>query len=205
MWCLLQESNLGLLLTKEVLGHRAERACAEEGPFRGCSAEGVSDLDLLNLSDQGLAVLLDELHDVENLVRPSSQGAELGTGELRRAVTVEIERVHLRVAATTGAVGGERSIGSADTHPPLHVRQDHDAVVAALMDVDPVPGIEPGSARWRRAVLPLDDTGMARSGGLEPPSSDLESEVLAAERRSYENPLTDRRFHCATTPVYRSQ
>lgn len=30
--------------------------------------------------------------------------------------------------------------------------------------LDPVPGIEPGSARWRRAVLPLDDTGRSTIG-----------------------------------------
>src|SRR4051812_47717639 len=76
------------------------------GDHRDRRGDAPSDLRLLDLADQGLAVPLDELHHLEHLVRPAGEGADLPARQLRRAVPVEIERVHERVAAAALAPGG---------------------------------------------------------------------------------------------------
>ena len=78
--------------------------------------------------------------------------------------------------------GGRTGVEGGSLTPTLRVRSAA-RIRLRYLDMDPMPGFGPGSARWRRAVLPLDDTGMAPPGGLEPPSADLESGILTARRR----------------------
>ena len=55
--------------------------------------------------------------------------------------------------------GDGGGIGGGHRAPTVRVRSAG-AARSSCPDRDPAPGFGPGSARWRRAVLPLDDAGM---------------------------------------------
>ena len=73
--------------------------------------------------------------------------------------------------------------------------------------MDPAPGFEPGSARWKRAILPLDDAGMIGDWHVDEESNPTHRFWKPGPGHwtiTVKKPLGDLRCHCAA-PVCRSR